>query len=56
MSITYIFKETKDTIIHWHKVCDLDLYRFMSYPKESVIDPSCDSRLQILIIAPDKCN
>lgn len=56
MAITYIFKETKDTIIHWHKVCDSVLYRFMGYPKESVINSVCDLRIQVLIISPDKCN
>lgn len=55
MAITYILKETKDTLIHWHKVCNADLYRYMGYPKESVIDPTCDGRIQILIISPDKC-
>lgn len=55
MAITYVLKENGDTIIHWHKVCDGELYRFMSYPKESVIDPNCDSRIQVLIISPDKC-
>lgn len=55
MAITYIFKETKDTIIHWHKVCDKELYRYMSYPKESPICEN-DSRIQVLIISPDKCN
>jgi hypothetical protein len=54
-SVTFIFKNTGDTIIHWHKVCYEELERFKSYPKESEVIPGCDSRIQILIIQPDKC-
>lgn len=54
-AVTYIFKSTGDTIIHWHKVCGEDLTRFKSYPKESEVLPGCDSRIQVLIIGKDNC-
>lgn len=54
-SVTYIFKSNGDTIIHWHKVCFEELEKFKQSPKESEIIPGCDSRIQVLIIQPDKC-
>lgn len=54
-AVTYVFKATGDTIIHWHRVCDQELIRFRSYPKESEVLPGCDGRIQILIIGKDNC-
>lgn len=53
-AVTYVFKASGDTIIHWHKVCGEDLTRFRTMPKESVICPT-DSRIQVLIIGKDNC-
>lgn len=53
-AVTYVFKITGDTIIHWHKVGGEDLIRFQAMPKESEICPT-DSRIQVLIIGNDNC-
>lgn len=53
-AVTFVFLETRDTIIHWHRVEGAELERFRAMPRYSVVS-WCDNRIQELIIGIDKC-
>ena len=53
-AVTFVFRDSKDTIIHWHRVEGEDLARFRAMPRYSVVS-WCDNRIQELIIGTDKC-
>jgi hypothetical protein len=48
-SVTFLFKETGDTIIHWDRVCQPELAKYKALPEYSVVS-ACDPRIVWLII------
>lgn len=51
-SVTFLYKDTREIIISWPHVCDLELEYYRAMSK---YDTLCNGRIQELIIGDDHC-